>query len=52
MKKVLARILKWNGTAWAAQESGTEQDLSGVWGSDANNVWAVGVTGTILQYGP
>jgi hypothetical protein len=41
-------ILEWNGTAWTAQNSGTTNSLTGVWGADANNVWAVGGTGTIL----
>ena len=38
------RSLKWNGTAWAAQTSGTTSILYSVWGADANNVWAVGRT--------
>lgn len=35
-------ILKWNGTAWAPQPSGTTKDFYGIWGSDANNIWAYG----------
>ena len=41
-------IVKWNGSAWVAQNSGTTTDLQAVWGSDANNVWVVGASGTIL----
>ena len=44
-----ATLLKWNGTAWAAQTSGTPNGLRGVWGADANNVWAVGYYGAILH---
>ena len=39
--------MKWNGTAWAAQSSGTTQRLSGLWGTSATNLWAVGDGGTI-----
>lgn len=42
-------ILKWNGTAWAAQPSGVTEDLRGFWGADANSVWAVG-TRTLLKW--
>lgn len=35
-------ILKWNGTTWTAQASGTTKDLYGIWGTDANNIWAYG----------
>ena len=30
------------GTTWAAYTSGTTQALSSLWGSNANNLWAVG----------
>ena len=43
-------IVKWNGTAWAAQASGSASPLLGIWGSDTNNVWAVGAGGTILKW--
>ena len=43
-------ILKWNGSAWSPQSSGTAEHLVGVWGSDASNVWAVGFNGTILKW--
>ena len=51
--RVLGRILpilKWDGTTWAAQVSGSIQYLRGVWGTDASNVWAVGDFGTILKW--
>jgi len=43
-------ILKWNGSAWSSQSSGTTQFLNSVWGSDASNVWAVGNGGTVLKW--
>ena len=43
-------IVKWNGTAWSPQSSGTSKGLWGVWGSDAANVWAVGEGGTIVKW--
>jgi hypothetical protein len=39
------------GTAWADVSSGTSF-LTGVWGSGANDVWAVGSGGTILERPP
>ena len=41
--------MKWNGTAWTAQDSGTANDFYGVWGAAANNVWSVGGAATILH---
>ena len=35
-------ILAWNGSAWSTQTSGVNVTLNGVWGSDVNNIWAVG----------
>ncbi|MGV3663901.1 MAG: HYR domain-containing protein [Prosthecobacter sp.] len=43
-------ILKWNGTVWVTQTSGTTQTLTAVWGADPNNVWAVGEGGTIRKW--
>jgi hypothetical protein len=31
---------------------GTTDDLSGIWGSGPNDVWAVGEYRTILQHSP
>jgi uncharacterized protein YjdB len=36
--------------AWSAMTSGTTSSLFGVWGSAANNVFAVGSSGTIRRY--
>ena len=38
--------LRWNGSSWAAQQTGTTVQLMSIWGIDANNVWAVGSGGT------
>lgn len=35
---------------WRSMESGTTNDLLAIWGSSANNVYAVGENGTILHY--
>ena len=43
-------IRYYNGSAWAAQTSGTTVTLYGVWGASFNNVWAVGENGTILYW--
>ena len=37
--------------AWTSMDTGdVDKDLSAVWGSSANDVYAVGLLGTILQY--
>ena len=43
-------ILKWDGTTWTAQASGSTASLSGIWGTSANNLWVVGDGGTILKW--
>src|SRR5207253_8525905 len=43
-------ILHYDGTSWTPQTSGTTQELNGVWGSGATDVFAVGDRGTILLY--
>ncbi len=43
-------ILKWNGSTWLPQTSGTTENLLAVWGLNANNVWAVGVNGAIVKW--
>ncbi len=35
---------------WKEMESGTKEDLSGIWGSSSSDVFAVGLEGTILHY--
>jgi hypothetical protein len=37
-------------SSFITQTSGTTAELYGMWGSDANNVWAVGAGGTILKW--
>jgi hypothetical protein len=46
----LGTDLRWNGTSWSSVTSGTKSWLLGVWGSGANDVWAVGESGTILRW--
>ncbi len=36
--------------SWTVQPSGTTQNLWGIWGADASNIWAVGNAGTILKW--
>ncbi len=43
-------LLNDNGTAWAAQPSGTAVWLRGIWGASGRNVFVVGDSGTILHY--
>jgi len=50
------RILHFDGTAWRAESSGTGENLADVWGSDPNNVFAVGGSfsvsnGTVISSG-
>jgi hypothetical protein len=35
---------------WIAVSSGTTNDLNAIWGSGPNDVWAVGMNGTILHW--
>jgi len=35
-------LLRSDGKTWRAVEAGTDKNLSGVWGTAANNVWIVG----------
>jgi cysteine-rich repeat protein len=35
-------VVRWNGTAWSPQSSGTTADLRDVWGRAAGDVYAVG----------
>ena len=41
-------ILNWNGSAWSLHESGTRNQLLGVWAVDEKTAWAVGALGTIV----
>jgi hypothetical protein len=38
-------ILRWDGAAFTPMESGTTEDLWGVWGASPDDVWAVGGSG-------
>ena len=35
---------------WIPQPSGTTNNLNGIWGTDANNIWVVGDSGTLLKW--
>ena len=39
-----------DGNSWGAMDSGVSEDLSGVWGTSEDDVFAVGDNGTILNY--
>jgi hypothetical protein len=38
-------ILRYDGSEWALEDSGTEEDLWGVWGASSDDLWAVGGRG-------
>jgi hypothetical protein len=42
-------IVHYDGASWKPMDPGTTGVLNGVWGSSANDVWAVGDDGTILH---
>ena len=42
--------LHWDGSTWEQMDSGTSQDLWGVWGTGENDVYAIGNSGTILHF--
>ncbi len=35
---------------WTLETSVTPSGLTGIWGADANNIWAVGLNGTIIHW--
>lgn len=39
-------VLRWDGAAWSKEPAATDQDLWGVWGARADDLWAVGGTTT------
>ena len=41
-KKNAGGVVHYDGMRWAEMDSGSDVDLWGVWGSDPNDVWAVG----------
>jgi len=43
-------ILRFDGTRWVGESSGTYRDLLDVWGSGANDIYAVGKQRTIVHY--
>jgi len=43
-------ILRYDGSAWAAQTSPTTAELRGVWGASAAAAWAVGTGGKIVKW--
>ncbi|MCP4714236.1 MAG: hypothetical protein GY868_03890, partial [Deltaproteobacteria bacterium] len=45
-----ANIMHYDGTEWTHTETGINADLFDIWGSAADNVFAVGTDGTILHY--
>ncbi|HNN90901.1 MAG TPA: hypothetical protein PKI03_01480 [Pseudomonadota bacterium] len=43
-------LWRWNGSAWAAENSGCKQRLMAIHGSDPQHAFAVGDNGTIVRY--
>ena len=43
-------ILHYDGKTWYLVNSGTIENLKGIWGSSGGNVFAVGNGGAILHY--
>ena len=43
--------MSFDGAIWTPMTSGTLEDLLDVWGNAADDVFVVGTTGTILNYG-
>lgn len=43
-------ILHYDGTIWSLSQSGTSDDLNGVWASSKSEAWAVGDKGTVLHF--
>jgi len=43
-------IVHYDGSSWSKMSSGTSNPLWAVWGSSGNDVFAVGLDGTILHY--
>ncbi len=46
------RMLYWNGASYILPRSLTFNSLTGIWGSPAGDLWAVGASGTILHRDP
>jgi hypothetical protein len=42
-------ILRWNGSGWAPETSGTSDELFAVWGTGTDDVWAAG--GGAFEFG-
>lgn len=47
---LLGACLSAKGATWEAMDCPTTESLRGAWGSAADNVFAVGTSGTILHY--
>ncbi|MBS1124104.1 MAG: glucosyltransferase-I precursor [Deltaproteobacteria bacterium] len=43
-------IIRRRSNAWSTMQSGTTQNLKGVWASSSDDVWAVGQNGTVLHF--
>lgn len=44
------RVLVYDGEQWTVQETGTEEQLTSVWGASPNDVWVAGYHGTVYHY--
>lgn len=43
-------LVRWNGSRWDLEDSGTSANLHAIWGSDPQHIFAVGQRGVILTY--
>jgi hypothetical protein len=45
-----ATVRKWDGMTWTTEDPGVKSQLTGVWGADPKNVFAVGLGGEITKW--
>ncbi|MBU1433218.1 hypothetical protein KKF91_22015, partial [Myxococcota bacterium] len=43
-------VLRWDGEAWSALDTGSREHLFGIWGSGPDDVWVSGAGGALLHY--
>jgi hypothetical protein len=43
-------VLHWDSVQWQSIPTGTQREITGLWGTSSDNVWAVGNDGMILHH--